>query len=385
MAKDIYKLRENAAAETMLRMAEDRGKAGVRIQAMVKYLEEHLFDPELDVQRLKRECGVTDHNIPSEFEKQLGRPPSRYIEDRRMETACRLLSHTELRIWEVGQLVGYSSVSSFSRAFSRWCGYRPSFWRRKHRPGEFMAEDRTHRTDLMSLDTVAKILVGAEDEQAREALEMLFREGAPDKYRALFEADEGEPSLWDFARSLCALESRTVISRQAVTSLVKQHEQAREVLARLEGLAEAAGFDLTADRLEYDMVLICHRQVDRMLRVPWDRLEQVIDSLRHTGSSLEAWVYIINTRMTNASAEEKKRLLEVRERVVNACEHFKMVWDIGSVEGILRRNQPFQRLLALVVDRRKTIVRYGRQLIRVLEVVVNYLEGLDSGEEFPAA
>lgn len=124
-------LLQAAAQETFERIRQDREKAPARIKPLLAYLEEHLFDPDLDFNHLKRACGVRDNTLPIQFHTALDLPPYAYIEDCRLETACRLLSASDLRIWQISELLGYSSIQVFSRAFKRWSGLRPTTFRKK--------------------------------------------------------------------------------------------------------------------------------------------------------------------------------------------------------------------------------------------------------------
>ena len=124
---------EAAAAETRERIRRDRQRVSSQIQPLLVYLEEHLFDPDLDANQLKRACGVRDHSLPVHFHNALELPPYAYIEDCRLQTACRLLRDTKLKIWQIAQLLGYSTIQVFSRAFQRWAGVRPSQYRQRER------------------------------------------------------------------------------------------------------------------------------------------------------------------------------------------------------------------------------------------------------------
>ncbi len=47
----------------------------------------------------------------------------------RMDEARQLLRHTRLPIREIGERVGYASISAFTRSFTRACGSAPSHYR----------------------------------------------------------------------------------------------------------------------------------------------------------------------------------------------------------------------------------------------------------------
>lgn len=123
----------SAAIESLERIRLDRARAPQRLKPLLAYIEDNLFDATLDVNQLKRSCGVRDNSVPIQFHSAVGRPPHGYIEDRRLETACRLLADTNLKIWQISELLGYSSIQVFSRAFSRWSGQRPTQFRKKAR------------------------------------------------------------------------------------------------------------------------------------------------------------------------------------------------------------------------------------------------------------
>jgi AraC-like DNA-binding protein len=51
----------------------------------------------------------------------------------RCEIACTLLAETDLTLSQIAEVLNYSEISAFSRAFRRWAGQPPSVWRGNHR------------------------------------------------------------------------------------------------------------------------------------------------------------------------------------------------------------------------------------------------------------
>lgn len=142
LAGHTHRTLEAAAKESIERIRRDHSQAPQRLKPLLAYIEEHLFDPSLDVNQLKRNCGVRDNSVPIQFHSAVGRPPHGYIEDRRLETACKLLGDSNLKIWQISELLGYSSIQVFSRAFSRWSGQRPTSYRKKARQRKEMGEEQ---------------------------------------------------------------------------------------------------------------------------------------------------------------------------------------------------------------------------------------------------
>ena len=70
-----FQLLRQAAVESLERIQLDRAKAPQRLKPLLAYIEEHLFDPTLDVNQLKRACGVRDNSVPIQFHSAVGRPP----------------------------------------------------------------------------------------------------------------------------------------------------------------------------------------------------------------------------------------------------------------------------------------------------------------------
>jgi AraC-like DNA-binding protein len=123
------KLLSLAAEPALARIQEDREQASERLRPLLEYLEDHLFDQELNVNELKLACKVRDNSIVTVFHREVGQAPKAYISGLRLETAARLLRDTGLRVWQISDLVGYSAIGVFSKAFHRWSGLRPKYYR----------------------------------------------------------------------------------------------------------------------------------------------------------------------------------------------------------------------------------------------------------------
>ncbi len=185
-------LLDTAADDIRERIRRDRQRAPRKLQPMLEHLETHLFHPDLTVAQMKRVCGVRDNSIVTTFHSALGMAPRDYIATCRLETAARLLRDTELKVWQIAELVGYSGLPVFSRAFARWSKLRPRAYRRQVRTpaadsgAEARSEHRsptsgaTHPEDVASLEYWRQALYGELDAHEAQALIRHLRELYPE-------------------------------------------------------------------------------------------------------------------------------------------------------------------------------------------------------------
>ncbi len=122
-------LLRRAAAPVLGRIARDGAMAPEPLKPVFAHIGRHLFDPSLRVGHLRGVSGGSYHAILTYFRAAFDRTPRRYVEDRRLEIARRLLTASDLKIWQVAKRAGFSEVMGFIRAFRRWAGVTPSAYR----------------------------------------------------------------------------------------------------------------------------------------------------------------------------------------------------------------------------------------------------------------
>jgi AraC family transcriptional regulator, transcriptional activator of the genes for pyochelin and ferripyochelin receptors len=75
---------------------------------------------------LSKLIGLNNNKLKKNFKEMFGLPVFKYLQEERLKKAYELLCHNELSVQETAWYVGYESLSSFSNAFHKKFGLRPT-------------------------------------------------------------------------------------------------------------------------------------------------------------------------------------------------------------------------------------------------------------------
>lgn len=75
---------------------------------------------------LSQLIGMNNNKLKKNFKQIFGMPVFKYLQNQRLQKAYHLLDRKEMTVQEVAWFVGYESLSSFSNAFRKQYGFRPS-------------------------------------------------------------------------------------------------------------------------------------------------------------------------------------------------------------------------------------------------------------------
>src|SRR3954454_12591457 len=89
----------------------------------------------LDVAALAQVAMTSEAHFIRTFKATFGETPHRYLQRRRLERSMALLRETERPVTEICLDVGFASLGSFSRTFTRVTGTSPSAYREGWRTG----------------------------------------------------------------------------------------------------------------------------------------------------------------------------------------------------------------------------------------------------------
>lgn len=90
----------------------------------VRYIRRHLYQ-HLTVKEIAQAIGVHPNYLSSRFREETGASLCGYIRSRKMEEAQSLLLNTRHSISEIAEMLGYSSVSYFSKVYREVYGHLP--------------------------------------------------------------------------------------------------------------------------------------------------------------------------------------------------------------------------------------------------------------------
>ncbi|WP_340027100.1 helix-turn-helix domain-containing protein [Paenibacillus sp. FSL H7-0940] len=112
-------------------MEYERGQGGAEsdmVDVVASYITSH-YRQNLELKELAALAGCSVRQLQRRFkqEKQLG--PMEYVIQLRMESASRMLRHTDASIGEIADKMGYRDMYYFSRAFKKYNGVPPLHYR----------------------------------------------------------------------------------------------------------------------------------------------------------------------------------------------------------------------------------------------------------------
>ncbi len=102
------------------------------IDTAVAYMQANLHKP-MNISTLCRELSVSRTYFSTLFEATLKQPPYQYLQNLRIQRASELLlKDTGLHIYEVAEMVGFSSAAQFCKTFYKILGCNPTEYRRTY-------------------------------------------------------------------------------------------------------------------------------------------------------------------------------------------------------------------------------------------------------------
>ncbi|ASA25727.1 helix-turn-helix domain-containing protein [Paenibacillus donghaensis] len=131
----LERFHANALLQGMLYeliMEQERGQGGAEpdmVDVVAAYIAGH-YRQELELKELAALAGCGARQLQRRFKQEKLLGPMEYVIQLRMESAERMLRHTDAPIGEIAERTGYRDMYYFSRAFKKYYGVPPQLYRR---------------------------------------------------------------------------------------------------------------------------------------------------------------------------------------------------------------------------------------------------------------
>ena len=121
--RELYKLSIEMLDE-LIGEAKTEISGSKLFEQMVKYIQDHITDPNLSAGELSERFDITPSYISKVFKKEAGEGVLDYIHHERIRQAKELLK-SGMTVQEVALSMGYTDARGFIRVFKRYEGITP--------------------------------------------------------------------------------------------------------------------------------------------------------------------------------------------------------------------------------------------------------------------
>ena len=99
------------------------------LRSIVSFCSQN-FSENLSLSLLEEKLHLNKYYISHLFSEKLGIRFNDYINSLRIFEACKMLVNSDLSVTEISEYVGFNTLRTFNRAFSKQTGYSPSEYRK---------------------------------------------------------------------------------------------------------------------------------------------------------------------------------------------------------------------------------------------------------------
>ena len=103
-----------------------KGNNDALMERVMKYINEHLADPDLNVEKLTEDVGISRAQLHRKMKEITGVSSGEFIRNLRLEQAARLIEEGQINITQVAYSVGFNNQTHFSTVFKKHYGMSPS-------------------------------------------------------------------------------------------------------------------------------------------------------------------------------------------------------------------------------------------------------------------
>ena len=112
---------------------ELQGNDEALMERIMSIINENLSNPNLNVEMLTQEVGISRTHLHRRMKEMTGTAPSDFIRNLRLQQATVLLENKDLSITQIAYAVGFTSQTHFSSAFKKVYGLSPMEYAQSNR------------------------------------------------------------------------------------------------------------------------------------------------------------------------------------------------------------------------------------------------------------
>ena len=105
---------------------KDNNHVTSQIDALFYDIHENFLSDDVDVEKYAQRAGLSKDRFSVIFKESFGYPPYKYQLMLKMKEATYLLTHTDLAIYEISEILGFSTPLYFSSAYKKQMGISPT-------------------------------------------------------------------------------------------------------------------------------------------------------------------------------------------------------------------------------------------------------------------
>ena len=114
------------AQEDKVENVEVKGNNDALMDRIMKTINEHLQDPDFNVERLTEEVGISRAQLHRKMKEITGISTGEFIRNLRLQQAARLIKEGKINITQVAYAVGFNNQTYFSTVFKKYYGKTPT-------------------------------------------------------------------------------------------------------------------------------------------------------------------------------------------------------------------------------------------------------------------
>ena len=102
-----------------------------RRQEIISYISAHLSDQNLTAQQVGEVYGLSEHAVQTLVKNETNMSFAAYLQRARLEKSLELLASDAMPVYAISEACGFSTLSTFQKAFKRMYDIAPGEWRKR--------------------------------------------------------------------------------------------------------------------------------------------------------------------------------------------------------------------------------------------------------------